>query len=70
MHAGQGLCNFPSKFNGEKSKSYLLEHLFTLGDWLPTLEVFLLVFLVSQLIHHIPDGIKRTGLVGMSQRCT
>lgn len=55
----------------ENRKSYPSEHLcvfLTLGDWLPILEVFLLAFLVFQLIRHIPGKIKRTGLILLGQR--
>lgn len=60
------LYNFLFKSNRKNSKSYPSECFcvcLTLGDQLPILEVFLLVFLVFQLIHHIPDKIKRTTLI-------
>lgn len=57
----------------KNSNSYPSENLsvfLTLGDWLLILEVFLPAFLVFQLTHHIPDKIKRTGLIWICQRPT
>lgn len=58
------LYNFPSKSDRKNSKPQPSERqclfFLTLGDWLPILEVFLLVFPVFQLTHHIPERMKRT----------
>lgn len=42
----------------------------TLEDWLPVLEASPLACLVFQLIRHIPDKMKTTGLILMGQKPT